>query len=122
MSPHLPPQVRVLVRDWLSANNILLTGRDACVLVDTGYVRHAPFTLALLKSPRALGVRRLDQVVNTHCHSDHMGGNAAIARAYGCPIAIPEAEVAAIEAWDENALLLAYADQSAEPFAVNGSF
>jgi glyoxylase-like metal-dependent hydrolase (beta-lactamase superfamily II) len=116
--PALPPQVRVLVRDWLSANSVLLAGRDECVVVDTGYVRHAPFLLALLRSPHALGERPLAKIVNTHCHSDHMGGNAAIARSYGCPVAIPEGEVAAIEAWDEHALLLAYADQSAERFSI----
>ena len=121
MQPAFPPQVRVLVRSWLSANNVVLAGRDECVLVDTGYVRDAEFTLALLRSRNALGDRPLAKIVNTHCHSDHMGGNAAIARAYDCPIAIPEGEVAAIKAWDERALLLDYADQSAERFDVGGA-
>jgi glyoxylase-like metal-dependent hydrolase (beta-lactamase superfamily II) len=112
----LPPQVHVFVRDWLSANNVLLKSPAGHVLVDTGYVRHAPLTLALLASPRGLGAEPLAQVVNTHCHSDHMGGNAAVARAYGCGIAVPEGEVAAIEAWDGRALLLDYADQDAERF------
>jgi glyoxylase-like metal-dependent hydrolase (beta-lactamase superfamily II) len=112
----LPPQVHVFVRDWLSANNVLLKSPAGHVLVDTGYVRHAPLTLALLASPRGLGAEPLAQVVNTHCHSDHMGGNAAVARAYGCGVAVPEGEVAAIEAWDGKALLLDYADQAAERF------
>jgi glyoxylase-like metal-dependent hydrolase (beta-lactamase superfamily II) len=113
----LPPQLHVFVRDWLSANNVLLKSPAGHVLVDTGYVRHAPLTLALLASPRGLGGEPLAQVVNTHCHSDHMGGNAAVARAYGCGVAVPEGEVAAIEAWDGKALLLDYADQDAERFA-----
>ena len=79
----LPPQVHVFVRDWLSANHVLLKSPAGHVLVDTGYVRHAPLTLALLASPRGLGAEPLAQVVNTHCHSDHMGGNAAVASAYG---------------------------------------
>jgi glyoxylase-like metal-dependent hydrolase (beta-lactamase superfamily II) len=108
--------VHVFVRDWLSANNVLLKSPAGHVLVDTGYVRHVPLTLALLASPRGLGAEPLAQVVNTHCHSDHMGGNAAIARAYGCGIAVPEGEVPAIEAWDGRALLLDYADQTAERF------
>jgi glyoxylase-like metal-dependent hydrolase (beta-lactamase superfamily II) len=58
-------------------------------------------------------------VVNTHCHSDHMGGNAALARAYGCPIAVPAGEAPLIAAWDERALLLAYADQHAERFVAD---
>ena len=34
----LPPQLHVFVRDWLSANNVLLKSRDGHVLVDTGYL------------------------------------------------------------------------------------
>jgi glyoxylase-like metal-dependent hydrolase (beta-lactamase superfamily II) len=112
----LPPQLHVFVRDWLSANNVLLKSPAGHVLVDTGYVRHAPLTLALLATPRGLGPEPLAQIVNTHCHSDHMGGNATVARAYGCGVAVPEGEVAAIEAWDGKALLLDYADQDAERF------
>src|SRR5688572_12795145 len=118
MALAFPPEVHVLVRDWLSANHVLLRGDDGAVLVDTGYVRHAPFTLALLRSAQALGPAPLARIVNTHCHSDHMGGNAAVARVYGCPIAVPEGEAPLIEAWDEQTLLLDYADQSAERFSV----
>ena len=112
----LPPQVHVFVRDWLSANNVLLKSRDGHVLVDTGYVRHAPLTLALLATPRGLGDEPLAQIVNTHCHSDHMGGNAAVAARYRCPIAVPEGEFAAVERWDTKALLLDYGDQTADRF------
>jgi glyoxylase-like metal-dependent hydrolase (beta-lactamase superfamily II) len=112
----LPPQVHVFVRDWLSANHVLLKSLDGHVLVDTGYVRHVPLTLALLATPRGLGNDPLAQVVNTHCHSDHMGGNAAVAARYRCPIAVPEGELPAIERWDTKALLLDYADQAADRF------
>jgi glyoxylase-like metal-dependent hydrolase (beta-lactamase superfamily II) len=112
----LPPQIHVFVRDWLSANHVLLKSRDGHVLVDSGYGRHAPLTLALLSTPRGLGAEPLAWLVNTHCHSDHIGGNAALAGHYGCPIAIPEGEAAAVERWDGRALLLDYADQSVERF------
>ncbi|MDH4181272.1 MAG: MBL fold metallo-hydrolase, partial [Betaproteobacteria bacterium] len=82
-----PPQLHVFVRDWLSANNVLLRSRGGHVLVDTGYVRHVPLTLALLATPRGIGAEPLARIVNTHCHSDHMGGNAALQRRYGCPVA-----------------------------------
>jgi glyoxylase-like metal-dependent hydrolase (beta-lactamase superfamily II) len=39
--------------------------------------------------------------------------------AYGCPIALPEGEVPLIERWDQKALLLDYADQRADRFAVD---
>jgi len=116
MHSALPPQVHVFVRDWLSANNVLLKSRKGHVLVDTGYVRHAPLTLALLATPRGLGSEPLARIVNTHCHSDHMGGNAAVAAKYRCPIAVPEGERPLIERWDQKALLLDYADQTADRF------
>jgi glyoxylase-like metal-dependent hydrolase (beta-lactamase superfamily II) len=119
MRPALPPQLHVFVRDWLSANHIVLKGADGCVLVDSGYGKHVPLTLALVASRMGIDAQPLTKVVNTHCHSDHMGGNAALRRAYACPIAVPAGEAPLIEAWDDRALLLAYADQRAERFAVD---
>ena len=101
-APRLPPSMQVFERGWLSANNILFTGRDDTTLVDTGYVAHAAQTLALVRS--ALGGRPLDRIVNTHLHSDHCGGNAALREAYGCRIAIPAAEAPKVKPWDEEAL------------------
>jgi glyoxylase-like metal-dependent hydrolase (beta-lactamase superfamily II) len=115
----LPPQLHVFVRDWLSANNVLLKSRDGHVLIDTGYVRHAPLTLALLATPRGVGDEPLAWIVNTHCHSDHIGGNAAVVREYGCPVAVPEGEAPLVERWDTQALLFDYADQSADRFPVD---
>ncbi len=111
------PGIRVIVRDWLNANQVLISGRDESVLIDTGYGAHAQRTLAFLRAEKALGDRRLDRVMNTHCHSDHMGGNAALARAYGCPISLPADAARLIDAWDTRELLLDYADQQAERFA-----
>lgn len=119
MSIVLPPEVHVFVRDWLSANHVVLKGRDGCVLVDSGYVKHVPLMLALVASRMGLDGRPLTLLVNTHCHSDHMGGNAAIARAYGCPVAVPAGEAQAIAAWDQRALLLDYAGQRADRFAAD---
>jgi glyoxylase-like metal-dependent hydrolase (beta-lactamase superfamily II) len=116
MSPALPPQIRVIVRDWLNSNQIVLLGRET-VLVDSGYGRDAQRTLDLLRRPQELGSRAVDLLANTHCHSDHMGGNAAIARQWACPIAVPAGERPLIERWDEQALWLGYADQRCERFA-----
>ncbi len=118
---HFPPQLKLFVRDWLSANNVLLKGPEGHVLVDSGYVQDVPRTLELLTAPDALGSEPLAQVVNTHCHSDHMGGNAALARRYGCPVAIPEGEAPFIEAWDQVALFLDFADQEADRFSPDRS-
>lgn len=115
----LPPQVHVLVRDWLSANNVVLKSRDGHVVIDSGYVKHEALTLELLASPYALGGEPLAKLVNTHCHSDHMGGNAAIRNQYACPIALPEDEAPVVARWDTKALLLDYADQIAPRFSAD---
>jgi glyoxylase-like metal-dependent hydrolase (beta-lactamase superfamily II) len=116
----LPPDIQVIERGWLSSNSVLLRDADAVDLVDSGYSAHAPQTLALLD--HALAGHRLRQVVNTHCHSDHMGGNAAIKRTFGCPVSVPVGEAPMIAAWDDEALLLTYADQRAERFVHDATF
>lgn len=98
----IPASMRIFERGWLSSNNVLFIGRNDTALVDSGYVTHAPQTLALVE--HALGARRLDRVLNTHLHSDHCGGNAALQARYGSRVAIPAAEAAKVSAWDETAL------------------
>jgi glyoxylase-like metal-dependent hydrolase (beta-lactamase superfamily II) len=117
--PHLPPQMHVFVRDWLSANHVVLRSDAGSVVIDSGYDKHAPLMLALVASRMGLDGRPLATLVNTHCHSDHIGGNAALRRAYGCAIAIPAGEAPLIKAWDQRALLYDYADQRAERFDVD---
>jgi glyoxylase-like metal-dependent hydrolase (beta-lactamase superfamily II) len=111
---NLPPQIRVLERGWLSSNNILMHDGDSCVLIDSGYHAHAEQTLLLVK--HALDGKPLTRLINTHCHSDHMGGNAAVQRAYGCRTSIPAGEAPAIASWDEAVLMLSYTGQRAERF------
>ena len=119
MAAALPPQVHVFVRDWLSANNVVLKSRDGHVLVDSGYATHAALTMSLLRSARGVGDEPVALLVNTHGHSDHIGGNATVRAAYGCPIAFPAAEAPMIERWDATALLYDYADQEAPRFTID---
>ncbi|MBI3150460.1 MAG: MBL fold metallo-hydrolase [Betaproteobacteria bacterium] len=113
-TPILPASLEVIVRDWLSANHILLKSALGNVLIDTGYVSDAPRTLRLVEA--ALAGETLARIVNTHVHSDHVGGNAALQQRYGCPIAVPEGETRALAQWDERELLLEYSGQSSARF------
>ena len=117
MHDPLPSQMHVFVRDWLSSNIVVLRSDRGSVVIDSGYGKHAPLTLALVASRMGLNGAPLARLVNTHCHSDHIGGNAALYRAYRCPIAVPASEMPLIDAWDERALLLAHAGQHAERFS-----
>jgi glyoxylase-like metal-dependent hydrolase (beta-lactamase superfamily II) len=110
----LPQQIRVLERGWLSANNIVFHEGAEATLVDSGYLTHADQTLALVG--HALEGRKLTRLINTHSHSDHIGGNAALRRAHGSRILVPEGMAPAVADWDEDALLLSSAHQQAEPF------
>jgi glyoxylase-like metal-dependent hydrolase (beta-lactamase superfamily II) len=110
----LPPSLQVLERGWLSSNGILAADADGVTLVDSGYGSHAPQTLALVE--HALAGRRLAWLVNTHCHSDHMGGNRAVQEKFACRTTVPVGEAPLIDAWDEAALMIGFADQRAERF------
>ncbi|WP_288378310.1 MBL fold metallo-hydrolase [uncultured Massilia sp.] len=102
MTTRLPASMQVFERGWLSSNNVLFTGPHDTALVDSGYLTHAPQTLALLR--HALQGRPLDRLLNTHLHSDHCGGNALLQASYGCHTAIPALEADKVAAWDEEAL------------------
>ncbi len=104
MSVVLPDSIQLMERGWLSANNILFLEGETATLIDSGYVTHATQTVELVR--HALAGRQLKRLINTHSHSDHIGGNAALKQAFDCEIIVPAGLHAAIADWDENALLL----------------
>jgi len=116
---NLPRGIQVLERGWLSSNNVVLHAKDATV-IDSSYGAHAAQTVALAE--HALGGKPLAHLFNTHCHSDHMGGNAALQRKFRCRTSIPAGEAPLIDRWDERGLILAAADQRAERFAYDAAF
>lgn len=116
--PALPAGVRVFERGWLSANNVLCEGPEGTALIDSGYVTHAAQTLALVE--QALGGRPLGRLLNTHLHSDHCGGNAALQARYpGLRTAIPPGAADAVRAWDEDRLSYRATGQDCARFAFN---
>ncbi len=111
----LPEGVQVFERGWLSSNNVLIQGRDGCALIDSGYCTHAAQTLALVAS--ALQGRPLDLLLNTHLHSDHCGGNAALQATYpALQTLIPPGQAQYVKAWDPVALTYTPTGQSCPQF------
>ncbi|MEY2953838.1 MAG: hypothetical protein RLZZ401_1925, partial [Pseudomonadota bacterium] len=110
---------QVLERGWLSSNNVLFQGQDQCALVDSGYHTHSAQTLALVHA--ALAGRPLDLLVNTHLHSDHCGGNAALQAHYpGLRTLIPPGHATAVRDWDEAALSYRSTGQQCLRFGYDG--
>jgi glyoxylase-like metal-dependent hydrolase (beta-lactamase superfamily II) len=112
----LPPSLRVIERGWLNSNQVVMLAPRDNVLVDSGYCTHREETLELLASRGGLDRQPLERLVNTHCHSDHMGGNAAIAAAYGCRITIPAGEAKHVDPWTPQSAWMEEFDQRADPF------
>ncbi|MBX3645303.1 MAG: MBL fold metallo-hydrolase [Rubrivivax sp.] len=118
-SPPLGPGLHVLERGWLSSNNILLDDGDGATLVDTGHSVHAAQTVALLRA--LLGTRPLRGVLNTHLHSDHCGGNAALQREWGVAVSVPIGSWQAARDWDEGALSYRATHQRCDRFEVHAA-
>lgn len=115
----LPAGVSVFERGWLSANNVLLRSADSATLVDSGYVAHQAQTQALVE--QALQDRPLDQLVNTHLHSDHCGGNHALQMRYpGLTTWIPPGLAPAVQDWQEERLSYQPTGQNCPPFGFTG--
>lgn len=115
-APHLPAGVHVFERGWLSANNILFNDGEQSLMVDSGYCTHAAQTLSLVES--VLESRPLDILVNTHLHSDHCGGNAALQGRYpAMQTLIPPGQAAHVADWDPVALTYAPTGQLCPRFS-----
>ena len=111
----LPPGLTVLERGWLSSNNILITGSAGTALIDSGYCTHSAQTLQLVEA--GLQGRPLDLLLNTHLHSDHCGGNAALqARFSGMQTLIPPGDAAQVAEWNEAALSYSATGQTCPRF------
>ncbi len=118
-TPSLWPGMFFFERGWLSANNILLLGPDDAALVDTGYCSHAEQTVELVAS--TLDMRPLTHVLNTHLHSDHCGGNAALqARWPDVQTWIAPGQAAQVQDWDPVALSYTPTGQSCPRFRADG--
>lgn len=111
--------VTVFERGWLSSNNVLVQGADSTALVDSGYCTHSAQTVALVQ--HALQTKPLDLLLNTHLHSDHCGGNAALQSAFPeLKTLIPPGQAAAAANWDPVALTHEPTGQTCPPFNFQG--
>ena len=117
--PILPVGVHVIERGWLSSNIVVATGQYNCALIDSGYWTHSAHTLALVQT--ALGGQVPKLLLNTHLHSDHCGGNAALQAAYPTlETMIPPGQAPLVTSWDPVGLSYAPTGQHCPQFHFQG--
>jgi glyoxylase-like metal-dependent hydrolase (beta-lactamase superfamily II) len=117
-SPAEPPAwLRFLPLGFPSAN-VVVTTAGRRVLFDSGYGSDADRLFEALAGAGA-PAGSLDLVVNTHWHSDHVGGNARLQSALGVPVAAGERDAGAVNARDPGACLAEWLDQPVEPYRVD---
>jgi glyoxylase-like metal-dependent hydrolase (beta-lactamase superfamily II) len=115
----LPKGLTFFERGWLSSNNILLQDDSTAVLIDSGYWTHAEQTQQLVSD--ALKNQPLSTLINTHLHSDHCGGNAALQRSYpNLRTLIPPGHADFVDVWDAQALTYTPTGQHCPPFQRSG--
>jgi glyoxylase-like metal-dependent hydrolase (beta-lactamase superfamily II) len=107
-----------LQRGYPNANCVLLHGPRP-VLVDTGHPGDVDSLLVWLA---AQGVQpaQLSLVVNTHFHSDHVGGNPVF-QALGVPIAASRLEAGLVNRRDPRACDGVWLSQTVHPYRVDRS-
>ena len=95
--------MHVFERGWLSSNCILFDDGHTSWLVDSGYSTHSAQTLELIALKHC--ARPLNFLINTHLHSDHCGGNAALQARYAAlQTHIPPGHAEYVRLWDAVAL------------------
>lgn len=99
----LPAGVQVIERGWLSSNMVILNTPGHAAVIDSGYCTHAEQTVSLVEA--ALAGKSPDLLLNTHLHSDHCGGNAALQARYPTlRTLIPPGQAEFVSTWDPEAL------------------
>lgn len=82
---------------------IYKTGEDTVCLIDTG--SDQKIGARILKLVEAKGWR-ITAIFNTHCHADHVGGNAIIQQKTGCKIYCPDIDLGAVRHTLLNQIML----------------
>jgi glyoxylase-like metal-dependent hydrolase (beta-lactamase superfamily II) len=112
-----PRGIQVFERGWLSSNCVLFEDEHGATLIDSGYFSHADQTVALVAHAlERHATPRLRRVINTHLHSDHCGGNAALARRLRCEVVIPEGNSYGVRHWDQRFLTFTATGQHCDRF------
>jgi len=117
-APSSPSSDIVFIQRTFPSANIVLIKGDAPVLIDSGYGSDLDDTIALVRS-HGVEPESLSHIVNSHYHSDHVGGNHGFQARYGTKITGHAWEAAMINNRDPEACSASWLDQPVEPYRVS---
>ncbi|MFS0575765.1 MBL fold metallo-hydrolase [Sporosarcina sp. 179-K 3D1 HS] len=103
-------------RKFPSANMVLVKDQHP-ILIDTGFGSDALETERLIREA-GISPEELHMIVNTHYHSDHVGGNFHFQQNFGTRIAAHKWEADLINNRDREACSAEWLDQPLEPYHV----
>lgn len=109
-------QILFFERPYPSANIVLIRDKQP-ILIDTGFGSDAQKTEALIREA-GVAPEKLHLIVNTHYHSNHVGGNHHFQSLYGTPIAAYSWDAQLINQRDKEACCAEWLDQPVEPYRV----
>jgi hydroxyacylglutathione hydrolase len=101
-------------RGYLNGNHFLYRS-EAPILIDTGYISDFSDTERFIKE-LGVGISDIRQIINTHCHCDHIGGNRIIQEKSGCDISMHKVGKHFIDTQDDWSTWWKYYNQSADFF------
>jgi len=104
-------------RKFPSANMILIKDQLP-ILIDTGFGSEAKDTEQLIREA-GVSPEDLHLIVNTHYHSDHVGGNFHFQKNYDVTIAAHKWDANLINSCDLEACSAEWLDQPVEPYRVD---
>ena len=113
----LPAWLVFFERTFPSANMCLVLG-ERPLLLDSGFGSDFAETIALIETA-GVAPHHLHRVVNTHYHSDHVGGNHGFQTRYTIPIATHHTEAELINQRDLAACSAEWLRQPIEPYTVD---
>ncbi len=82
----MPLEIETIALGSFQANCYILKSHGECVIIDPGDEDKRLIKL--------IGDCRVKYVVNTHCHPDHIGGDAFIKRTFNAPLLLHQADQA----------------------------
>jgi len=99
-------------------SNIFLIVGDMTALIDSG--TGLDMDPLIGRIDRCLDGRRLDYLILTHAHFDHVGGANGISKRFGCKVLIGEHDLKAVSDADSSIVLNGLFNEHIEPIAATG--